>query len=74
MTKLQVGYTGFFGWPAIYCRILEIKDGWLKVELEDGQHGVIRESDFKPVYRHGAGQEVLLETLNQAAEDNGEPL
>ena len=58
MTKLRVGYTGWFSWPAVYCQIKEIKDDRLVVELEaDGSVGEIKVSDFKPQYRYGAGQE-----------------
>lgn len=58
MNKIQVGYTGWFGWPAVYCQIKEIKDGLLVVELEaDESVGEIRASDFTPQYRYGAGQD-----------------
>ena len=51
MTKgIIVGYTGWFSWPAVYCRILEIDCDRLRVELREGGDGWISASDFTPQY------------------------
>ena len=59
MKSISVGYTGWFGWPAVYCQILEIKDDKLRVELEQGGEGWIPVSDFTPRYLFGAGQDSI---------------
>ena len=50
MKGITVGYTGWFGWPAVYCRILEIEGDKLRVELREGGEGWISVSDFTPKY------------------------
>lgn len=55
--RMKVGYTGWFSWPAIYCKILEINGDKYKVECAEGQIGIINASDFTPMYLRGAGQE-----------------
>ena len=50
MKGVTVGYTGWFGWPAVYCRILEIDGDRLRVELLEGGEGWILATDFTPKY------------------------
>jgi len=50
MKGITVGYTGWFGWPAVYCRILEIDGDRLRVELLEGGEGWILATDFTPKY------------------------
>lgn len=50
MKEISVGYTGWFSWPAVYCRILEIDGDKLRVELRDGGSGWISADDFTPQY------------------------
>ncbi len=47
---ITVGYTGWFGWPAVYCRILEIDGDKLRVELREGGEGWIPAANFTPQY------------------------
>lgn len=50
MKGVSVGYTGWFGWPAAYCKILEIDGDNLRVELREGGNGWISAADFTPQY------------------------
>ena len=50
MKGITVGYTGWFGWPAVYCRILGIDGDRLRVELLEGGEGWILATDFTPKY------------------------
>jgi len=47
---MKIGYTGWFGWPAIYCLIKEINGDTLVVELEDEQIVEIKAIEFTPKY------------------------
>ena len=50
MKGIVVGYTGWFGWPGVYCKILEIDGDKLRVELREGGEGWISALDFTPQY------------------------
>ncbi len=50
MKGISVGYTGWFSWPAVYCKILDIDGDKLWVELRQGGDGWILSSDFTPQY------------------------
>lgn len=56
---VEVGYTGFFSWPAVYCRIIGIEGNNLHVELAAGGEGWITAQEFTPLYLHGAGQDEI---------------
>jgi hypothetical protein len=50
MDKSIVGYTGWFGWPAAYCKVLERDGDKLRVELRAGGEIWIPLSGFTPKY------------------------
>ena len=47
---MKIGYTGWFGWPAIYCLIKEINGDTLVVELEDERIVEIKAIELTPKY------------------------
>ena len=64
MKGITVGYTGWFGWPAVYCRILEIEGDKLRVELREGGEIWIPAAGFTPKY--------FFESLPSMLEKQGE--